>query len=58
MNILQSQGIHDSVQENFSTGNEKTEDEVIFDHLDVRGWGKTIADLKETKKVKQIKKRR
>ena len=52
MNILQSKGIHNSVKEDFSTRNEKTEDEVIFDHLDVRGWRKTVAHLKE--KVKNV----
>ena len=41
----QPQGIHDGVEKDFNTGDEKAENEIVLDHLDVGGRGKPVAHL-------------
>ena len=41
----QPQGVHDGVEKDFNTGDEKAEYEIVLDHLDVGGRGKPVAHL-------------
>ena len=41
----QPQGVHDGVEKDFNTGDEKAENEIVLDHLDVGGRGKPVAHL-------------
>ena len=41
----QPQGVHDGVEKDFNTWDEKAEYEIVLDHLDVGGRRKPVANL-------------